>query len=194
MRTRLVLATPAALVALLALASTVLAGGWATVTATESSTVVTAGEATTVELTVRQHGQTPVGWPRLTVVATNAETREVVRSEARSVSAATGLYSATLVFPTAGTWTLAYESPDLAMEGSSTVAVDAGLAAAGSTAPATPGTGGPDSGILRAAFGATALLLLVAFALVIRNHRGDRRTDRPMEPIEPREQRLASGG
>ena len=191
MRIRQLLIIPIVLVALLGATGAALAGGWASVTMAQPSGDVSAGETATLELTVLQHGETPVGWPRLTVVATNAETGAVVRSEALARSAEKGLYTVELVLPTAGTWTFAYESPDLIMDGSATLDVAVPAVAAGAAAAAGAPTS-PDSGIVRVVFGAILLVSIGMFGLLIRNRRGDR-AGRRLGSAEPREQPLASG-
>ena len=53
-------------------------------------------------------------WPNLTVVATDTATGTVVRTEAQA-QGPVGTYVATIVFPTAGDWTLTFESTELEM-------------------------------------------------------------------------------
>ena len=175
MPTRQLLILPLALFALLVLTGSVLAGGWATVTMAQPPTDPSAGDETTVEMTVLQHGTTPVDWPRITVVASNSETGAVVRSEARALSDSTGRYDATFVLPTDGAWAIAFESPDLIMEGSATLDV----AVIPQVVAASAFDIGTTVGI------AAIVLLAIGLALaavVIRNRR------------EPREQPFGSGG
>ena len=144
------IALPLALLASLALASVAVAGGWAQVTARTVPVDPPAGEPTTIELGVSQHGMTPVSWPDLTVIATNESTGDTFRTKAQA-KGPTGSYVATLTFPSAGEWTLTFESTDLIMEGwtrlqvePSGVAAPAAPAGAGAqnpnTAPASPST------------------------------------------------------
>jgi hypothetical protein len=146
------IALPLALLASLALASVAVAGGWAQVTAKTVPVDPPAGEATTIELGVSQHGITPVSWPDLTVIATNDTTGATFRTKAEA-KGPTGSYVATLTFPSAGAWTLTFDSTDLIMEGLtklqvglSGVAAPAAPAGAGAgaqnptTAPAAPAT------------------------------------------------------
>jgi hypothetical protein len=123
MRPRNLLAVPLASVAVLAFAGAVFAGGWASVSMTDPPTDITPGDETTVEMTVLQHGQTPIDWPRLTVVATQADTGETVRADAAAVRGELGQYRALLVLPTDGEWAVTYESSDLVMDGSASLAV-----------------------------------------------------------------------
>jgi hypothetical protein len=167
---------PLVLIALLAIAGTTTAGGWATVSMAQPPSDVTPGEETTVELTVLQHGATPVDWPRITIVATNSDTGAVVRADADASSSRLGLYEAALILPTEGAWAITYESPDLVMEGTASLRAIA----------AAPVVVASEGGLLPIALVAITLLLLAALALVMV------RTSR--HAIEPREQPLASGG
>lgn len=122
--------------AMLLAATAALAGGWAQVTATNVPVDPPAGEETTISLTMLQHGQTPVSWPRLTVIAVEKTSGAVVTAEA-TPSGTTGSYVAKLTFPKEGQWTLSYLSQDLIMEGSATVRVTPLVAAPPAATPAT---------------------------------------------------------
>ena len=126
---RRIIALPLALLAILTVCATVLAGGWATVAATGPTGGQIAGTETVVELEVLQHGATAVSWPRLNVMATNTATGETVNATATSTAGQIGRYTATLTLPTEGSWTLSYDSPDLVMEGTTTLAVSAPVVA-----------------------------------------------------------------
>ncbi|HEY8167461.1 MAG TPA: hypothetical protein VIF84_01990 [Candidatus Limnocylindrales bacterium] len=166
-----ILSIPLTLLATLALAATVMAGGWATVAMTEPAEPPAAGASSVIELTVLQHGETAVSWPRITVVATNNTTGEVIRAEALPSAGQAGMYTASLTFPTDGAWALTYTSPDLVMEGSATLAVPA--------APAPIAASNADPGLVVALGGMIAAFLLVFGALVLR----DRRADRAKQPV-----------
>lgn len=146
------LAIPIALAGALALTTAVLAGGWASVTITEPPAEPTAGGETIFDLTVMQHGVTPVSWPAITIVASNAETGATVSAQAEA-SGPLGHYSVGLTFPTGGAWTIAFASNDLLMEGGQTLAVSAAAPAA--AASETAGTGAVDISMV------TVLLMLV---------------------------------
>ena len=122
-----------ALLATFALVSVAAAGGWAQVTAADPP----AGEETTIELNVLQHGVTPVGWPGLTVIARDAASGAVVRAEAQATGPE-GSYVVKITFPSAGEWTLSYESTDLQMAGSTPIRIAPPVVAApGGGTPAT---------------------------------------------------------
>ncbi|MEO6350319.1 MAG: hypothetical protein ABIP53_06680 [Candidatus Limnocylindrales bacterium] len=108
------IALPFAVIASLILASIALAGGWAEVTVKDAPVDPPAGGQTLINLDVLQHGVTPVSWPNLTVIATDAATGAVVRTKAQA-KGPEGSYVATVVFPSAGAWTLTFTSPELDM-------------------------------------------------------------------------------
>ena len=201
MRPRTLVALPLALLAVLAMSATALAGGWAAVTMAEPPSDITPGEEATVEMTVLQHNETPVDWPRITVVATNADTGAIVRAKASAVSGQLGQYQATLTLPTDGEWAITYESPDLVMDGSATLAVAAipPVPAAPAAPPAPPAALAAEPAPTAPAAVASPGNLLVPFALVVagilliglfaallmRRH---------AEPIEHKEQPIPSRG
>ena len=131
------IAIPLAALASLVLAAVALAGGWAQVSGTNVPVDPHAGESSTFELRVLQHGRTPVSWPGLTVVATDATSGAVVRAEAKAVGPE-GSYVASIVFPSAGEWTLTFQSAELIMEGSVALQVAPPVAAVPAGAE-TPG-------------------------------------------------------
>ena len=175
MQTRRLLAIPLALTATLALAASALAGGWATITVTDPPSEPTAGGETVIGLTVLQHGVTPVSWPAITVIARDAASGGTIKSQAVA-SGPTGHYTVSLTFPTAGDWSISFESSDLVMEGGQTFAIGAPPVAA-ETAPGALATS--DAAPL-IAIGAVVLLFLVAFGvLVVRDRRTDRSAHAP---------------
>ena len=92
-------------VAALALAvlvpATALAGGWATVKLSSTPAGSRAGEPWVVQLTVLQHGQTPLAdlQPHVRI-----EQGALARQFLARPTAKTGVYRARVVFPRAGTW------------------------------------------------------------------------------------------
>jgi len=171
MHRRRFIALPLAVLASLAFAASVLAGGWATVTITDPPAEPTAGGTTALDLTVLQHGVTPVSWLTITVVATNAETGATVAGQA-TATGATGHYTVSLTFPTEGDWAISYASPDLVMEGSQELAVAAPPVAASSPAATSPVA----DGAMLAALLVLVVGFLGAFGLMVVH---DRRKDRP---------------
>jgi hypothetical protein len=95
----------------LVLAGTALAGGWATVKLSSTPKGLSAGEPWVVDITVLQHGKTPVDGLKPTVTirklaarSTSAMSKSGVRTFAARQTDGTGVYRARVVFPTAGTW------------------------------------------------------------------------------------------
>ena len=174
MRRRLVL-MPLMLLGSLALATGALAGAWAQVTLTDPPVVdPPAGVETPIGLNVMQHGKTAVSWPKLTVVATDSDSGAVVRVKALA-EGPVGSYVARIVFPTAGDWTLTFESNDLSMEGTAIMQVTPAVAAPAAVTPSAPSpTPTPDL----TPFGLVAALgiaLMVGGGLALRGRRADRR-------------------
>jgi hypothetical protein len=96
-----------ALVAALAASGAASAGGWATVGIAPLADGVDAGETWATEITVLQHGRTPLDGlsPRLTISG---------EGDARTFDATptgkTGVYEARVVFPEAGRWSVVVDS------------------------------------------------------------------------------------
>lgn len=94
----------------LVLAGTALAGGWATVKLSSTPKGLSAGEPWIVDITVLQHGKTPVDGLKPTVTirkvarSTSAVSKSGVRTFATRQTGGEGVYRARVVFPTAGTW------------------------------------------------------------------------------------------
>jgi hypothetical protein len=167
MRPRRLLALPLALAGSLALATAVLAGGWATVTMTDPPEAPTAEGATVIGLTVLQHGVTPVSWPAITVVARDAASGATVSGDAVA-SGPAGHYTVSLTFPAAGDWSLTYVSEDLVMEGSATFAVGDPVLVAGSSAATA------DAVPVISLSALVALFLVLAVGTILHDRRADR--------------------
>lgn len=78
------------------------AGGWATVGLSSLPSGTPAGGKWSVDMTVLQHGRTPLNGiaPVLTIVNTDGDSRRFVGTP----TGKPGVYHADVVFPTAGTW------------------------------------------------------------------------------------------
>ena len=155
------IALPLAALASLALATVALAGGWAQVTVEDMPTDPPAGGGTPIELSVFQHGVTPVSWPHLTVVATDATSGTVVRTNAQA-KGPEGSYVATINFPSAGEWNLTFDSPELEMSGSAAINVAPAVVAV-----QPPAAAAASAGPAASTFDATPLLLLLVAALAV---------------------------
>lgn len=106
------------------------AGGWATVGLSSLPTGLGPGEAWVVDLTILQHGETPLAGVRPKLTIANVETGK--RIEYRPIATAeAGVYRANVVFPERGEWE--YEVND----GFSQVHTFAPVTI-GATAPAAP--------------------------------------------------------
>ena len=85
------------------------AGGWATVGFAPLPDGTAAGETWTPEITVRQHGVTPLGGlePVVTIAAVGSGER---KSFTATETAKTGVYRADVVFPSGGEWRVVVDS------------------------------------------------------------------------------------
>ncbi|OGO31655.1 MAG: hypothetical protein A2Z16_04230 [Chloroflexi bacterium RBG_16_54_18] len=91
--------------ALLFIATTTYAGGWATITVEEWPQDMAAGQPVLVRFTVRQHGQDRGRLNDLTPVirARNTSSGEAIEVQAKSENR-DGVYRAEIIFPSAGDW------------------------------------------------------------------------------------------
>ena len=126
---RRLIAFPLAALASLLLASVALAGGWAEVTVKDTPVDPPAGGGTPIEMSVLQHGVTPVSWPHLSVIATDEASGSMFKTDAQT-KGPEGTYVATIVFPKAGDWTLSFDSPELEMSGTAAISVIPAVVAA----------------------------------------------------------------
>jgi hypothetical protein len=108
-RSLLVLAAASALT----FAGTAAAGGWATVKLSSTPRGLSAGEPWVVDITVLQHGRTPLDGlkPTLTIRKSSprltsgvAKGRLTTRTFAARPAGKPGVYRVRVVFPSAGTW------------------------------------------------------------------------------------------
>jgi hypothetical protein len=104
MRHRIALAT---LVAALVVPATAGAGGWATIGFAPLPDDVEPGQPWKPELTILQHGVTPLDGLSPTITITGAEDAEVFTA---TPTGEPGKYVANVVFPSAGSWAIAIDS------------------------------------------------------------------------------------
>ena len=126
------------------------AGGWATVGLGSLPRDTPAGGTWSVDLTVLQHGRTPLEGivPAVTIANGDGERREF----AGTATGKPGVYRVDVVFPTAGTWT--YEVWDGFSQTHTYMPVEIGAPPAGASFPTLPVAG-------------IALALIAAAALVL---------------------------
>lgn len=157
---RVLIAVPLAVLLLIAPAAH--AGGWATVGLSSTPAGTEAGTPWPVEITVLQHGVTPLEGVKPAVIITRGDARKTF---AATPTGKPGVYRAKVVFPTAGRWSYAVDDGFISERPHTfpTVQIDADTSA---PAPATSG-GGPSAGWLVPG----VALLLAAAALLARNRR-----------------------
>lgn len=108
MRKKLLQLTAVTAVALGATAYTF--GGWAVITVEDLPEYVTAGQPTKLSFVVRQHGMTPLGGLNPTVIVRDAKDPKTESRVAVAPTVATGHYTADVVVPRAGNWTITVNS------------------------------------------------------------------------------------
>ena len=144
-------------VAALALSGTAAAGGWATVGLSSLPTGVDADEPWNVELTVLQHGKTPLAGVKPTLTIRNVDTGQKKTFAAKPTDRV-GVYTVTVVFPSGGTW--AYEVYDgFGQYGGAQTHTFKPVAIAG-------GPAGDDGTPLAWTIGGTSVLLLALLLLI----------------------------
>jgi mono/diheme cytochrome c family protein len=88
-------------------AGTISAGGWAVVTVDDLPARIEAAKPVTLAFTVRQHGMTPLGGLKPSIVAASGSSRvETNATAAQDI----GQYSAAITLPSAGAWILTINS------------------------------------------------------------------------------------
>jgi hypothetical protein len=144
MRTWWIAALAAAAV-LLGLPAAAAAGGWATVSLSSTPEGLGPGAPWDVEMTILQHGRTPLDGVQPSITMTNGATGETRTVQAKPAGRP-GVYEARAVFPDAGRWTYAID------DGFSRVhdypAVTIGGAAASAPAAAAADDGFPWTALL----------------------------------------------
>jgi hypothetical protein len=146
----------------LALAAPAAAGGWAAVVDDEQLASGDDG-ATVVRFRLLQHGETPVDWGEVSVVAVGADGEERVTASAMPEAGQPGTWTASFQLPAAGTWTLEVHHQDLEVMTSHPIRV---TASAPAMAPAPSSNAGP-AAWLGLALVAVAILLPASAALVL---------------------------
>ena len=142
MTTRILRAAAAATLLLTLGATTVLAGGWATIVADDATPPEPrAGEDVEYGFTVLQHGETPAGFEDPTLRLTNTITGETFDVPAEP-SGPAGHFVARFTFPSAGSWSYGVQLRQLAVE---TQPVTGTVLAADGSAPAVATTAAADT-------------------------------------------------
>jgi hypothetical protein len=175
MRARLAMAM--AVLGALALPAAAGAGGFATVGLSSLPDGTAPGKPWHVTLTILQHGRTPLPNLQPTVSVTSAD-GATTRTFAARPGREAGIYTADVVFPTAGVWR--YSVNDSFSQIHRFAPVRVGSAAAAAAAPvaaapaATPDSGGANVGAALAAAAVAGLLTaLLAAALMHRRRPAD---------------------
>ena len=144
----------------------VTAGGWATVGLEPMPDRVRSGEPWVVDLTVLQHGVTPLEGvrPSLTIQSPGGE----AKSFRAAATAKPGVYRARVVFPSAGSWRYTVDDDFSAVHRFGPVQIAQGTTAPAPAPASASGDGGAGSGVSAGAvagLAAAALLLLGLLAV-----------------------------
>lgn len=140
--------TVLALTAVLLLAGSVAAGGWASIVLDDPDITPTAGQPTTIGFTMWQHARTRVSWPQATITLRRDGSDAAVVVDARA-DGPTGHYTAVVTLPSAGSWSIAVTSKELDLQTKLkplSVASAAAVGAAPPNAPAEAAAVGPGAG------------------------------------------------
>lgn len=159
--TRFTLVAAAALAAALIAPATTLAGGWATVGLSSLPDGARPGEEWVVDLTVLQHGRTPLEGIEPSVLLKAADGGEEEFFAARPTDRP-GVYRARVVFPSAGEWTYSVNDDFSQVHELGSVRIGAGGAQA---TPPPADDGVTLAGALGIAVGAGLLAALFTLAL-----------------------------
>ena len=137
---RSLLALP--ILALLVLAPAAFAGGWATVGLSSTPAGTEPGNPWNVNMTILQHGRTPLDGLSPVITIRNGD---ATKSFAAKPTGKSGVYRASVVFPSSGKWTYEVNDGFITGQPHTYPAVQIG-APASVPAPAAQTTGGDDGG------------------------------------------------
>ena len=135
---RLLIAVP---LVFLALTATAFGGGWATVGMSSTPEGAKPGEPWVVDMTILQHGRTPLEGvhPSLTII--NGDARQTFNAKATEEP---GVYRVSVTFPTKGLWSYQVDDGFVSGQPHTFKAVEIGApGTTASTAPTTSDDGGP---------------------------------------------------
>jgi YtkA-like protein len=165
---RSTLVAAAALAAALIAPASTLAGGWATVGLSSLPDGARAGEEWVVDLTVLQHGRTPLEGVQ-PVVRIGRPDRGTERSFRAVPTGEAGVYRAKVVFPSTGEWSYSVDDDFSQVHQLGSVRIGSGsgetVVAPATPKPADPGDGVTLAGALGIALGAGLLAALLTTAL-----------------------------
>ena len=127
----------AAVAATLALAGAAHAGCWASAGISPLPTGIEAGAVWAVDVTVLQHGRTPMPDAKPAVLITNAKTGET-RTVSAQPTSTVGVYRADVTFPSGGSWNIAVKDGFPVAECASTHTFGAYTIGGGTATPVPP--------------------------------------------------------
>jgi len=151
--------------AALVLAPAALAGGWATVGLSSTPVGVQPGDPWNVDITVLQHGRTPLTDVQPTLTIRNGDATKTFDA---TPTGKPGVYAARVTFPTAGKWTYEVNDGFVMQQAHTFPAVQIGepVSAPAAAPTTTTDDGGPNVTLL--VLGGLALLLAAVLLLARR--------------------------
>jgi len=152
--------------AALVLAPAAFAGGWATVGLSSTPTGVQPGDPWDVDITVLQHGRTPLADVKPEVTIRNGD---ATKTFAARPTDKVGVYRASVTFPTAGKWTYEVNDGFVMQQAHTFPAVRIGAPASAPAATTTTDDGGVD--VTWLVLGGLAFLLAAVLLLARRHQR-----------------------
>jgi hypothetical protein len=155
---------PLALAAALIAAPSAFAGGWATVGLDSTPAGVQPGDPWAVQITVLQHGRTPLQDVQPTLTIRNGDSSKTFAAKATEKP---GVYAASVTFPSAGRWTYEVNDGFITQQPHTFPAVQIGAPVSAPAAATTTDDGGVNLTWL--VLGGIAFVL-AALILLLRRH------------------------
>jgi hypothetical protein len=155
---------PLALAAALIAAPSAFAGGWATVGLDSTPAGVQPGDPWAVQITVLQHGRTPLQDVQPTLTIRNGDSSKTFAAKATEKP---GVYAASVTFPSAGRWTYEVNDGFITQQPHTFPAVQIGAPVSAPAAATTTDDGGVNLTWL--VLGGIAFVL-AALILLVRRH------------------------
>jgi hypothetical protein len=157
---------PLALAAALIAAPSAFAGGWATVGLDSTPAGVQPGDPWAVQITVLQHGRTPLQDVQPTLTIRNGDSSKTFAAKATEKP---GVYAASVTFPSAGRWTYEVNDGFITQQPHTFPAVQIGAPVSAPAAATTTDDGGVNLTWL--VLGGIAFVLAALIVLVRRHQR-----------------------
>jgi YtkA-like len=157
-----------ALAAALVAAPSAYAGGWATVGLDSTPAGVQPGDPWDVNITVLQHGRTPLEGVQPTLTIRNGDATKTFDA---TPTKQPGVYAVSVTFPSSGKWTYEVNDGFITQQPHTFRAVQIGEPASAPAAATTPADDGGGANFTWLLLGGVAFVLAALILLVRRHHR-----------------------